>query len=350
MVVGVGGSRLGAEAIYSALKDQKTLVPLFFLDAINPLSLTRIIRDLKKRNLKKGKILINLVSKSGKTFESLANFFTLLEEIKKYKPKIVVTTVENSPLWVLACNRNWTVLSIPEKIVGRYSVFSNAGLLSLFYAGVNIKDLLSGAKEANKQCLIDDPLKNPALASALITFYHWKKGKNIYSQIVFPPDLDFLGRWYRQLMAESLGKDGKGITPTVARGTTDFHSLGQLYFDGPKDKLTNFVFVNKIRNNFYIPDDKDLDVLLPGGPGKKYWELNKVIFEGIKGAYKQKRIPFVEIILSSLSERNLGFFMEMRMIEIILLAELMKVNAFNQPGVELYKQKTRNYLKNNLKI
>jgi len=142
-----------------------------------------------------------------------------------------------------------------------------------------------------------------------------------------------------------LGKSGKGITPTVTVGTSDFHAIGQLYFDGPRDKLVNFVFVEKLGFDEQIPEDKNLEILFSGAAGKKIWQVNKAIFEGVKRVYLKKKIPFTETILPALDEKNLGFLLEMKMIEIIFLAKLMEVNAFDQPGVELYKAETRKILK-----
>ncbi len=346
IVVGIGGSSLGTEAVYKALKRKKAdLVEIFFLDTLNPLSFSELISKLKLAPLKRDEIAVCLVSKTGKTFETIANFFVLLRVLKRYQPKIFVITNEGSILWDFAKKRNYSILSIPKEVSGRYSVLSNVGIFPLALAGVDPKELLAGAKEVNKICLIANPLKNPALASALIIFYHYKEGKNIYSNFVFPPDLEFFGRWYCQLMAESLGKDKKGITPTVTVGTTDFHSLAQLYFDGPRDKLINFVFVKNLNHDFQIPPNRDLDFLFPGSEGKKIWELTLAIFEGVKKAYIKKKLPFTETILPELDERSLGALFQMKMIEIIFLAKLMRVNAFDQPGVELYKKETRKILR-----
>ncbi len=342
IVIGVGGSSNGTQAVFQALCRKERLTETLFLDALNPFFLRRVIEGVSK--FKKGEVLIYLISKSGKTFEILANFFTLFQNIKKYRPKIFVITDKNSPLWQFAEKRKLSFFAIPQAIVGRYSVFSRVGLFPLSSAGIDIKQLLLGAKRANEICLQDNPLKNPALASALTIFYHWQKRKNIYSNLVFPPDLEYFGRWYVQLMAEGLGKAGKGITPIVTTGTTDFHAIGQLFFDGPKDKLINFVFVEDLDLDYQIPEDEDLDSFFPGASKKKIWQVNKAIFEGVKKAYLKKKLPFTETILEKLDEKNLGFLLQMKMIEIILLAKLMKVNAFDQPGVELYKEETRRIL------
>lgn len=340
LLVGIGGSSLGAQAIYNALKNKGNLTEILFLDSLNPLFLKKIVSEIKK-----GKITICFISQSGTNLEPITNFFVLWRALKKYQPKALAITDKNSPLADFAQKKNWQLFFLPKAIVGRYSVFSNSGLLPLGLAGINIKELLLGAKEANKNCLIDNPLKNPALASALTIFYHRKKGKNIYTNFVFPPDLEFFGKWYCQLMAESLGKKKKGITPTVSVGTADFHSLGQLYLDGPRDKLINFVFVENSDIDFQIPEIEDFLKIFPEIEKKKIWQINSAIFQGMKKVFYKKKIPFTEIILPKLDERNLGQLFQMKMIEIILLAKLMNLNAFDQPSVQLYKKETRKILK-----
>jgi len=337
-LVGIGGSSLGAQAIYYALKNKKNLNTIFFLDSLNPLFLKKIFQG-KPQNIQK--IAICLVSESGRTLEPIVNFFILQKILKEYQPKIFVVTKEDSPLANFAIKKKWQVFFLPKAIIGRYSIFSNSGILPLGLVGINTKELLSGAKMANEFCLSDDPFKNPAVASALTIFYHWEKGKNIYINFVFPPDLEFFGKWYCQLMAESLGKEQKGITPMVSVGTADFHSLAQLYLDGPKDKLINFIFFKNLYD-FSIPDLEDFKKIFSLLQKKKIWQINSAILEGMKKAFLKKKIPFTEIILERLDEKNLGFLLQMKMIEIILLAKLMKVNGFNQPAVELYKRETKN--------
>lgn len=343
LLVGIGGSSLGTQAVYEALKNKKHLAPLMVLDSLNPLFFRKVLAGLRK--VGRGKLAVFFISKTGRTFETTANFFTLFNKIKDLGPKIFVVSAENSPLWLWGRKKHFFTIPIPEKVGGRYSIFSLAHLLPLKFAGVNIKELLFGARAANKDCLMEAPLKNPAMSSALTIFYHYQKGRNIYSNLVFPPDLEYWGKWYVQLMGECLGKDGKGMTPTVTTGTTDFHAIGQLYFDGPRDKLINFVFTKNLDLDYQIGNLDDFKSIFPGVQGKKIWQLNRAIFEGVKSAYLKKNIPFTETILEKLDEKTLGYLMQMRMIEIIFLGKLMKVNAFNQPGVELYKQETRKILK-----
>lgn len=339
LLVGVGGSSLGPQAIYEALKRKKIIKEMIVLDALNPLLFRKAVQKVKEN--KTGKTAVFFISKSGKTFETTANFFALYPLIKKQKPSIFVISDKNSFLWRWGLKNNFFTFDIPEKVGGRYSLFSNVGVLPLILSGIDVKKLILGAKKANSFCLSNSLLENHALSSALTIFYHYKERKNIYSNIVFPPDLEYFGRWYVQLMAESLGKEGKGITPTVTTGTTDFHAIGQLYFDGPLDKLINFVFVKNLDIDYTIKNINEFEDIFPGMSGKTIWHFNKAIFEGVKRAYLKKNLPFTETILSKLDEENLGMLFQAKMIEIILLAKLMQVNAFDQPGVELYKQETR---------
>lgn len=345
IVVGIGGSSLGAEAIFEALKQKKKLAPILFLDAINPLFLKSLLERVEEIQPEKGEVLICLISKTGKTFETLVNFFVLSKKLQKYQPEVAVITNKNSPLWQFAKKQNCKALGIPWLVGGRYSVFSNVGVFPLTAAGLNTKELLRGAREANRVCLVNDPLKNPAFSGALTIFYNWKiKKRNIYSNLVFPPDLESFGKWYVQLVGESLGKDKKGVTPTVTVGTTDFHAIGQLYFDGPRDKLINFVFLKDLGLDFQIPKDKNLASLFQASQGRKLWQVNFAIFQGVKRAYLKKKLPFTETIIPELSEKYLGFLLETRMIEAIILGKLMGVNAFDQPGVDLYKKETKKIL------
>jgi glucose-6-phosphate isomerase len=340
LLVGVGGSSLGSQAIYEALKNQKKLKEFLVIDSLNPLFMHKVVE--KVRLYKKDRTLIFFVSKSGKTFESTANFLVLFNKTKKFKPTIFVCSDEGSILWNYAKEKKFNTISIPQKVGGRYSVFTYSHLIPLISLGVDAKKLIEGASLAVKNGIMEE--NNFSLSSALFIFYHYLNKKNIYANIVFPSDLEYFGKWYIQLMAESIGKDGKGITPIVTTGTTDFHAIGQLYFDGPKDKIMNFVFVKDLGIDYKIFRDKTFVKVFPGMEKRGIWELNNNIFEGVKRAYLKKNIPFTETLLDRLDEFDLGYLFMMKMIEIIILAKLMKVNSFDQPGVELYKQETRDIL------
>ncbi len=170
---------------------------------------------------------------------------------------------------------------------------------------------------------------------------------------LFAPCLESLGKWYRQLLAESIGKefdrDGKvvhcGIMPTVSIGSTDLHSMGQLYLAGPNDKMTTFVSVQNHTRSVSIPKKGVFNGLVEGIYGKTSTEIMNAILKGIKRTYQKKKIPFCEIVLDDISPKSLGEFMQFKMMEVMFLGELFNVNVFDQPNVESYKIETKRILK-----
>ena len=205
------------------------------------------------------------MSKSGGTTETIANFEILLNILKKYKKKyekyVVVTTDKDSKLWNLSLKKGFDTLEIPKKVGGRFSVLSSVGLFPLGIIGVDIYQLLKGAKLMKNSCLNKNIIKNPAALSASLIYLHRLNDIKIHDLFIFNYDLESLGKWYRQLMGESIGKEYdknmirvfEGITPTVSIGSTDLHSMAQLYLGGPYDKFTTFVRIEKNREEIDIP-------------------------------------------------------------------------------------------------
>lgn len=322
IVAGIGGSNLGAMAVWQALGDGEGMV---FAETLDARKLKRILALLKKKNRKKAALLI--ISKSGTTAETIANASVILRNLSK-NDKVFAVTDEGSKLWRLAKEKKWEISVTPAEVAGRFSVFTPVGTLPLKLAGIKTSKFLAGSERAKKD-------KNAAEKSAEEIFQNYKAGKTIHDIFIFEPDLEYLGKWYRQLIGESLGKDGKGMTPTVSIGTTDLHSVGQLYLGGPKDKFTTFISVK----------NHDADFIVPDMAGKKFSEILAATLAGVKSAYKKQGLPFMEIELPDISEESLGYFMQMKMMETVHLGKLMGVNPFDQPQVELYKEETRKLLR-----
>ncbi len=364
IVIGIGGSNLGTQAIHDSLFG-KYSDQILFADTIDEDSLRYIISKIKSSGQNsdtktKDKYLINIVSKSGNTTESIGNYFTILNELsyEGFVAKIptVITTDKNSPLWDYAVKKNFDVLEIPKLVGGRYSVFSAVGLFPLAVVGVNIDKLLSGAKKALTDGFSE---KSIAAKSAVDIYFHSKLGKNIAETFIFIPSMESVGKWYRQLFAESLGKEqnksgitvNAGMTPTVAIGSTDLHSVGQLYLGGPKDKYFMFIVPQKIFFKKYLKIDyfdKDLSVL-QYLEGKTTSEIMSAIVFGIQNAFVQKQLPFSTIKINSKDEKELGYLLQTKMLEVIYLGLLINVNSFDQPNVEEYKKITRTVLDKNAK-
>lgn len=334
VVVGIGGSNLGALAVYQALRPKKKI---YFAETLDARRLDRIIKKLEHP------ATYLIISKSGTTAETIANAAVLLSK-KKKEDKVIAITDEGSKLWAWAKENGFDAIAIPKDVGGRYSVFTAAGLVPLALAGVNIGKFIQGAKDITPKCLSFDITQNPAAQSALAIWNNWKSGKGIHDTFIFEPDLEGFGKWYRQLTGESVGKMGKGITPTVSIGTTDLHSVAQLYFDGPKDKFTTFISVADHGKDFTIQSKEGVDGLVPNLSGKKFSAVLASVLAAVKNTYKKQNLPFAGIELKEVSEESLGALFQMKMIEMMYLGKLMGVNPFDNPGVEAYKEETRKLL------
>ena len=360
IVIGIGGSNLGTLSVQEALlgklynQTSEDKVKILYLETVDPDYLTDIKTIIEREVKNKKKVVINCISKSGTTTETIANFSVLIdylkENIKNYKDSIVITTDKNSKLWELGEREGYELLEIPAKVGGRYSVFSSVGLFPLAVIGIDIDQLLDGARKMIETCLSKDIFTNPAALSALIIYNNYKKQKTIHNTFLFANDLESIGRWYRQLTAESLGKEkdlqGKsisnGITPITSIGTTDLHSMVQLYLGGLNDKLTTFVIVNEFKNHVEIKEN-EVDVL-PKLYNKEMAFIMNAIIQGVEKTYLNRQLPYMEIILPKKIEYCIGQLLQMKMMEIMFLGHLMNVNPFDQPNVEEYKTETKKYL------
>jgi len=360
LVIGIGGSYLGTKAVYDALvggeyggSAQRT--KLLFLETFSPQALENVNRILATEVHSSNELLINLISKSGTTTEPIANFQLLYGDLSKrfsdIATRVVCTTDVGSALWIEGARLGFGLLSVPTHVGGRYSVFSSVGLFPLLLAGVDVDGFREGGKDMLQAVLSLDEKKNYAVRSAQEMFSALSLGCSMFNIFHFNPELESLGKWERQLIAESIGKEkdlsGKvvyaGITPIVSIGSSDLHSMVQLYLGGPRDKFTMFVRAE-------VPTDPRIDprgvcgTLVEGTTGKTSSEIMEAILSGVMHAYEKHHLPFSEARLPEISNYSIGLYMEWRMATVIYLAKLMNVNAFDQPNVEDYKKKTRELL------
>ncbi|MEM3154729.1 MAG: hypothetical protein QW165_04160 [Candidatus Woesearchaeota archaeon] len=350
VVVGIGGSNLGTMAVQEAILGKQWNLRhtprILYADTVDPDALQVIIQEMQNVLRQGQKALLIVISKSGTTTETIANFEILLNVLKRHRKDagkyVVAITNKGSKLWNLAIKNNFSVLSVPEDVIGRYSVFSAVGLFPLGILGINLKELMAGAAWMRQKCLLDAK-KNPAAIGAALLYLHFKADRNIYDQFFFATDLESMGKWYRQLMAESVGKKEIGITPTVSIGSTDLHSMVQLYLGGPDDKLTNFVSTH-FNTELKVPLYPEYDALVPHLQKKEINHIMHAILYGTKAAYKKHKRPFTEIRLDGKNAYAIGAYLQLKMTEIIMLAHLFKVNPFDEPEVESYKKETRRIL------
>lgn len=360
VVAGIGGSNLGTIAVQEAvLGKQYNLsggVPkVLYADTVDTDSISFIIGKMDSY-LKKGKqVILNGVSKSGGTTETIANFSLLVDVIKKrrkdFQRYIVVTTDRNSKYWRFAEEKGYEVLEIPKLVGGRYSVFSPVGLFPLGLLGVDIRELLRGAR-AMREKILTSSGANPAARGAISIFANWKRGKTIYDTFLFSNDLESIGKWYRQLMGESVGKEKdkkgrrvwRGITPTVSMGSTDLHSMAQLYLGGPHDKYSSIITVGQVKKELTVQKGKGYGSLVPNVEGKSLSKIMDAIVKGVTAAFRKGKRPYNEITIPDKSAYAVGQLLQLKMIEMIHLGFLLDVNPFDQPNVEDYKIETKRYL------
>lgn len=349
VVIGIGGSYLGARAVIEALthtfyaylpkEQRKTPQILYVGNNLNPNYINDIIDLIGNRDFS-----INVISKSGTTTEP-AIAFRIFREIlenkyglKEAQKRIFVTTdKKKGALKQLADTEKYTTFVIPDNIGGRYSVLTAVGLLPIAVAGIDITKLMNGARFAQEK-YVDKSLKyNDCYKYAVIRNLLYKNSKNIEILVSYEPKLHYMIEWWKQLFAESEGKDGKGIFPTGAEFTTDLHSIGQYIQEGRRNLFETVINIEKSKNDIEIKEDADNLDGLNYIAGKKLDYVNKKAMEGTISAHVDGGVPNIVINMSELNEETLGHLIYFFELAVAMSGNLIGVNPFNQPGVEKYK-------------
>ena len=332
VVIGMGGSILGAEAIYHFFK-KKIKKEFLFLNNIDEEELKEI-KDKKNLN----KILFIIISKSGNTVETLSNIRALKIIKKGSKNIIIISEKKQNPLYLLAKKMKLFHIEHKSYIGGRYSVLSEVGLVPAYLMGVNVlrlrKNLLNHFSGKNKIYLKDNSTK-------LARILQKKKFKTLIF-FNYVPQLNKFLYWNQQLIAESLGKKGKGFLPIISPAPKDHHSLLQLYLDGPEDKLF-YVFGTDIGNKEKLNSNflgKKLDFL----NNKSLGQIKAAQKNAFLKSLKKKRIPFREFKIRDFSEKVLGELFSYFILETAIVGKLININPFDQPAVEEVKINTKRIL------
>jgi len=361
VVIGIGGSSLGAQALQAALRHpyynqlssrQRGKRPcLYFPDNIDPDSLASLLEvlDLKKT-------VFNIVSKSGDTAAGMATFLWLVGLVekavgsKKLSRHFVLTTdVEKGSLRKIANELGCATLPIPGNVTGRFSVLTSAGLFPAAASGIDIKKLLAGAAGLERLCRSRDWRSNPALAGAGFHYLlQTERSKSIQIFMPYSQSLRELGDWFLHLSAESLGKasdrNGKtvhvGQTPIRVVGVTDQYSQLQLFMEGPCNKVFTFVTTDHFSHRLPIPKYFSKVESVSYLAGHKIHELFVAEQRATELALHGAGRPTCTIRLPRIDERSIGGLLYLLQAQTAYLGELHNINAFNQPGVELVPQLT----------
>ncbi len=341
ILVGIGGSSLGAEAVFSALFYRVNGNYLVF-DNVDPMKFDKLIRKIDFKDA-----CIVVISKSGSTLETVANFLLLYGLFKNVlkgdirERIVIITDPESGPLRKLGAEWGIKCFDVPKNVGGRFSVLSPVGIFPFYLLGLDVSSLLAGAKKA-----IPDPscidIYHPAFMLSAVYYSFYTKGKSINVYMTYMECMEKFVDWFRQLWAESLGKDGKGQTPVKAIGTVDQHSQIQLYNDGPKDKVVTFIVPDGPFVDFTIGETliDDFDYLR----NKSLREILLASYEGTRDAMTERGVPNITLRLSKVDEEVFGYLFMVYEIAVSLSGYLLGVNPFDQPGVERGKEITRKKL------
>jgi len=338
-VIGIGGSSLGAKAIYEFLKPINGLSrKLYFFESTDPINITTL---LSKIDLKKTHFLV--ISKSGSTVETFS-IYKYIYSLQSDPSSYTFITDPGSPLEKYANDINAAVLYLPNNVGGRFSVLSNVGLVPLALCGVDIQALLNGAKSIKESFFNDGYLKSTLLKKAV---YYAKNHTryNINCIFAYSETLKYFCEWYVQLWGESLGKLQRnsafhvGLTPIGLIGPKDQHSFLQLIMEGTRDKSVTFIKIEDFNDDITIPDIKlphleNLDSL----NGLSFSKLINMQCDSVIESLEEKKdIPLDSITISKVNENAIGSLMYYYELLTSLMGELIDVDTYDQPGVEAGK-------------
>ena len=350
IVIGIGGSYLGAKAaieflshsFYNNLPKDKRKTPEIYFAGTNMsgVYLQHLIEVVGDRDFS-----VNVISKSGTTTEPAVAFRVfkkMLEE--KYgkeeaaKRIYATTDKEKGALKTLATAEGYETFVVPDNVGGRFSVLTAVGLLPIAAAGINIDDLMAGAKDAMNDFANKNMDENQALQYAAVRNILHRKGKHLELMVNYEPRVHYLAEWWKQLFGESEGKDGKGLYPTSADFSADLHSLGQYIQEGKRLFFETVVSIGKPEVEFVIESDKDNLDGLNFIAGKTLDYVNKKATDGVILAHIDGNVPNLGVNIPEATPYHLGYTFYFFEKACGVSGYLLGVNPFDQPGVEAYKK------------
>ena len=349
VVLGIGGSALGARALQKAFFPQQdrpghTGPWLWIADNIDALGLSAWMEALNP-----AETVVVTISKSGGTIETLSQYFLMREWLRKslgarwHEHMLFVTDEHKGYLREEAVRENVTALPVPDNLGGRYSVFSAVGMIPAVFMGIAWRELMRGSYEVTSplaSITSEELARHPSWKFAAWAYRLWFQG---YSQLIFfsyIPAWSYLGAWFAQLWAESLGKNGRGTMPLPAVGVTDQHSLQQMFLDGPKDKGCLMLSCPALSEGCAA------DPLFPDTipdkwswlRGRRFGELLGAECLGTSAAMAQNEVPLLQVVAENTDEHTAGAMMGMCMAATLMTGWLMNINPVDQPAVELGKR------------
>ena len=344
IVLGIGGSSLGGKTIMTSLtnKFSNSRPRVTFVDNVDAEYFMEVIGSLDL-----SRTVFNVISKSGSTAETMSQFLVVYDMLSKKLGKaeavsriILTTDPEKGALRPLANTMGFKTLDVPQNVGGRFSVLTDVGMLPAQVAGVDVDAMFDGARQVSEIARIDDIEKNFVLKYALLKYLHALDGRKTSVLMPYSTKLFDLSAWYVQLWAESLGKHGLGQTPIPSTGATDQHSQLQLFMEGPKDKFMTFIGIEEPGKNVTMPKfDVDVEAFSYLS-GHTMHELLRAEMLSTERALFENNVPSVRIELNKLNASSIGMLFMFFEAAVAITGELMGIDAFDQPGVELSKNYT----------
>ena len=343
VVIGIGGSYLGAKAVIEAFKNyfpvEKELEIIFVGNTLSATYTKELLTYLENK-----KFAINVISKSGTTTEPAIAFRLFKELLTKQLGKdaskyiFATTDAKKGALRTLSTTEGYETFVVPDDVGGRYSWFTAVGLLPIACAGIDIDKLMQGAERAYEELTTKPFEDNIALKYAAMRHHLYQEGKKIEVLVSYEPKLSFISEWWKQLYGESEGKDNKGLFPASLVYSTDLHSMGQYIQDGERIMFETVLEVEEPKHNIVLQkEETDLD-------GLNYLEgtllenVNKKAMQGTLLAHVDGGVPNMVLAIDQIEEETVGYLLYFFMFACGVCCYMLDINPFNQPGVEDYKK------------
>lgn len=334
IVIGMGGAVLNPQSLISLCQDEQSDINIHFLHNTDPIYLQNLLKKIALKDC-----VVLAISNSGNTLETNSLVGVMISEYEKAgignlgKNFYFITNQKSGVLHRIAEKIDATLIEHQKQISGRYSGFSNVTSFIAQIAGIDIDSFFDGASGVIDNFIKEGGDSLSAHSAASIQ----ASGMELMVNIGYLQSFSVYLEWYSQIIAESIGKDGRGITPIRGLGPNDQHSMMQLYLDGRKDKLYSLFYVDSLSSGFRTSDIEELDYM----SNKALSDINTANFEATKHALIKRNLPVRVIILKDLSVKSIGELVAYSMLEVITLCNMAKINPFDQPGVELIKNESR---------
>lgn len=337
VLIGVGGSNQAARAVISALPQENAPEILYAGNNLSADYMNKLLKALDGKS-----VYIDAIAKNFETIEPGVSFRVLRQYLEKRygggaAGRIAVTGTKGSSLYQLALDNGYTFFTFPEDIGGRYSALCDVGLYPMAVAGIDIAKLVQGAKEMRERLSLETAEENIAFRYAAYRNLLQLKDYRLEMLSFFEPRFHYFSKWWTQLLAESEGKDGKGVYPVVGNFSEDLHSIGQFVQEGRRMIFETFLDVEERDSSLIIAGDDKKDYF-DYLEGQELWNINKIAFQSTFEAHNKGGIPCMKLTIPKLDEYYFGQLFYMFMFAVYLSGKILKVNPFDQGGVEDYKK------------